>query len=179
MPKKREDAMTSVNSTLINPKPQRKKFILGGILIAVAILYLIVSTTQSTSHYFYSVDELKSKGATAIGQNVRISGAVLGKSITYDPDSMELRFTIANVPGDQTEVNAQGGLAKVLHQAVADPNTARIDVIHYGRMPDLMRNEAQAIMDGYLTENGTFAADTLLLKCPTKYDDELPEQVAG
>jgi cytochrome c-type biogenesis protein CcmE len=34
-------------------------------------------------------------------------------------------------------------------------------------------------MDGHLTEDGTFVADTVLLKCPTKYDDELPAQVSG
>ena len=145
----------------------------------VAILYLIASTTQSTSNYFYTVDELKSKGTAAIGENVRIAGAVLGKSITYNPDSLELRFTIAHVPGDQDEVYTLGGLAAVLHKAVSEPNASRLDVIHNGPMPDLLRNEAQAIMDGHLNEDGTFVADTLLLKCPTKYDDELPEQVNG
>ena len=46
-------------------------------------------------------------------------------------------------------------------------------------MPDLLRNEAQAIMDGHLSEDGTFIADTLLLKCPTKYDGELPDQASN
>ena len=171
--------MSSSNTTIFIPKPQRSKFLLGGVLIVVAILYLIASTTQSTSKYFYSVDELKSKGTTAIGDNVRISGAVLGQSITYNADLLELRFTVAHVPGDQDEVDAQGGLAAVLHKAVSEPNASRLDVIHNGPMPDLMRNEAQAIMDGHLNEDGTFVADTLLLKCPTKYDDELPTQVNG
>ena len=113
------------------------------------------------------------------GENVRISGAVLGKSIIYNPDSLELRFTIAHVPGQQREVDAQGGLAAVLHQAVSDSNATRLDVTLNGPMPDLLRNEAQAIMDGYLNDEGIFVANTLLLKCPTKYDDELPEQVNG
>ena len=171
--------MSSSTSTPPEPRPRRGKFLLGGMLIASAIVYLIVSTTQSTSQYFYSVDELKYEGAAAIGENVRISGAVLGKSINYDPDSLKLRFTIVHVPGDQDEVNAQGGLYTVLHKAVADPNSSRLEVIHNGPKPDLLRNEAQAIMDGHLTEDGTFVSDTLLLKCPTKYDDELPAQVSG
>ena len=171
--------MNSSNTTILTPRPQRSKFLLGGALIVVAILYLIASTTQSTSNYFYSVDELKSKGTAVIGENVRISGAVLGKSITYNPDSLELRFTIAHVPGNQDEVDTQGGLAAVLHKAVSEPNTSRLDVFYNGPMPDLLRNEAQAIMDGHLNEDGTFVADTLLLKCPTKYDEELPAQVNG
>ncbi len=171
--------MNSSTTILITPKTQRRKFLLGGILIVVAILYLIASTTQSTSHYFYSVDELNARGTEAVGENVRISGAVLEKSIMYDPETLELRFTVAHVPGDQEEVDAQGGLASVLHTAVTDPNSSRLDVFHNGPLPDLLRNEAQAIMDGHLTEDGIFVADTLLLKCPTKYDDELPTQVSG
>ena len=83
------------------------------------------------------------------------------------------------MPGNQDEVDTQGGLAAVLHKAVSEPNTSRLDVFYNGPMPDLLRNEAQAIMDGHLNEDGTFVADTLLLKCPTKYDDELPTQVNG
>ena len=171
--------MSSTANTLPPPRPQRTKFLLGGLFIAAAIVYLIASTTQSTSQYFYTVDELNNQGAAAIGENVRISGAVLGDSIQYNPDSLELRFTIAHVPGDQDEVDARGGLAAVLHEAITDPHAARLDVIHNGPMPDLLRNEAQAIMDGHLSEDGAFVADTLLLKCPTKYDDELPDQASG
>ncbi len=171
--------MSSTADTLPAPRPQRAKFLLGGLLIAAAIVYLIASTTQSTSQYFYTVVELSNQGAAATGENVRISGAVLGDSIQYNPDSLELRFTIAHVPGDQDEVDARGGLATVLHEAITDPHVARLDVIHNGPMPDLLRNEAQAIMDGHLSEDGTFIADTLLLKCPTKYDIELPDQASS
>ena len=158
---------------------KRGKFLVGGSLVVAAIVFLIATTTQSTSKYFYTVDELVSAGVVSVGENVRVSGAVLGNTIRYDQDSLELRFDVANVPGDQDEIQAKGGLAAVLRQAVDDPGATRVQVVYNGPMPDLLRNEAQAIMDGYLGENGTFHADTLLLKCPTKYDDELPEQVSG
>ena len=116
--------MSSTADTLPAPRPQRAKFLLGGLLIAAAIVYLIASTTQSTSQYFYTVVELSNQGAAATGENVRISGAVLGDSIQYNPDSLELRFTIAHVPGDQDEVDARGGLATVLHEAITDPHVA-------------------------------------------------------
>ena len=157
---------------------KRGKFLVGGSLIVVAIVYLIASTTQSTGHYFYTVEELVVHKAASVGENVRISGAVLGDTIQYNPGELELRFTVANVPGDQDEIDAMGGLAAVLHHATSNPNAARLQVIHIGPMPDLLRNEAQAIMDGRLAETGEFYADTLLLKCPTKYDDELPSQVS-
>jgi cytochrome c-type biogenesis protein CcmE len=31
-------------------------------------------------------------------------------------------------------------------------------------------------MTGYLDENGLFHAEELLLKCPTKYEEAVPEQ---
>ena len=43
-------------------------------------------------------------------------------------------------------------------------------------MPDLLQNEAQAIMTGKMGEDGVFYATELLLKCPTKYEEAVPEQ---
>ena len=155
---------------------QRNKLILGGLLIVGAIIYLIVSTTQSTSKYNYTVNELIIDQSANINEKVRISGAVIGESIQYNPDNLQLNFTIAHVPGDSDEIIANGGLAKVLHKATTNPNQSRLQILYTGPMPDLLRNEAQAIMDGHLNEQNMFVADTLLLKCPTKYEDELPQQ---
>ena len=55
----------------------------------------------------------------------------------------------------------------------------RLDVVYYGVLPTLLQNEAQAIITGELGEDGVFVADELLLKCPTKYDEVLPEQSEG
>lgn len=154
----------------------RIKFIVGGLLILAAVLYLIITSTRATAQYFLTVEELNARGASVVGQNVRVSGAVIGESIQYDAQKLELRFTVANVPGDQKEVDALGGLAKVLYDAVNDPNAARMEVIYTGVKPDLMKGEAQAIMDGRVDENGLFHADTLLMKCPTRYEEQVSEQ---
>ncbi|MEK6573791.1 MAG: cytochrome c maturation protein CcmE [Chloroflexota bacterium] len=156
----------------------RMKFIVGGLLIIAAIVYLIATSTQSTAQYFFTIQEIKERGASVVGKNVRVSGAVIGDSIQYDAQAFELRFTVANVPADQKEIDAQGGLAAVLKTAVNDPNAARMEVIYVGVKPDLMKGEAQAIMDGHIDENGLFHADTLLMKCPTRYEGDLPTQAA-
>ena len=39
-----------------------------------------------------------------------------------------------------------------------------------------LRNEAQAIMTGHMGEDGVFYAEELLLKCPTRYEEAVPEQ---
>ncbi len=63
----------------------RSKFIIGGLLILAAVVYLIVSSTQASAEYFLTVDELKAEGQSVAGRNLRVSGAVIGDSIQYDP----------------------------------------------------------------------------------------------
>jgi len=157
----------------------RSKFIIGGVVILAAVVFLIVSATQANAEYFMTIDELKAQGQAEVGRNLRISGAVVGDTIQYDPQSLTLTFQVANVPGDNAEIEAQGGLAAVLHAAVADPNRTRMNVLYTGPKPDLLKDEAQAIMTGQLGSDGVFHADELLLKCPTKYQEAVPSQSAG
>ena len=157
----------------------RLKFLIGGGLIVVAVAYLIISSTQVAGQYFMTVQELQSRAASLEGRNVKVSGAVIGSSIRYDAKDLRLTFTIANVPGDMNEVNREGGLAAVLHAAVLNPEAAHMQVIYTGPEPDLMRDEAQAIITGHLASDGVFHADGLLLKCPTRYQDALPNQTQG
>lgn len=158
---------------------QKNKFILGGLLILAAVVYLIFSSTQASAEYFMTVDEIRAEGNAAIGKSVRLSGAVLGDTIQYDANTLTLTFEVAHVPGDNAEIEAQGGLAAVLKQAVSDPSRQRIKVVYVGPKPDLLRGEAQAIMTGKLGEDGIFYADELLLKCPTKYEEAVPDQATS
>lgn len=167
-------------SAALQPNPaNRMKFIFGGLLIVAAVVYLIVSSTQASVQYFLTIDEVIERKDSMVGRDLRLSGAVIGESIEYDPQTLTLRFLIAHIPGDNKEIEAQGGLAEVLHQAVIDPNRSRIMVEYNGVKPDLLRDEAQAIMTGQISEDGVFYADELLLKCPTKYEEAIPEQVEG
>ncbi len=158
---------------------QRTKFILGGSLILAAVIYLIVSSTQASAQYFLTVDEVKAQGASVVGKSLRLSGAVLGDTIQYDANTLALTFEVAQVSGDNAEIEAQGGLAKVLKEAVNDPSRQRISIVYIGPKPDLLRGEAQAIMTGTISADGIFHADELLLKCPTKYEQAVPDQTAG
>ncbi|MGA7195345.1 MAG: cytochrome c maturation protein CcmE [Anaerolineales bacterium] len=157
----------------------RKKFVIGGVLILAAVVYLIFSATKANAEYFMTVDELQAKGPSMVSQDVRVSGAVVGDTIQYDASTLTLTFDVAQVPGDQKEVDAEGGLAAVLHAAVIDPNRARLKITYNGPEPDLLKNEAQAIMTGHLGSDGVFHADDLLLKCPTKYQQAVPNQTGS
>jgi cytochrome c-type biogenesis protein CcmE len=157
-------------------RPGRAKFLIGGLLIVAAIVYLIASSTQASAQYYLTVDELVAKGESVTDRDIKISGAVDGESIEYDSQSLTLNFTIINVPADLDEIEEAGGLAEVLHEAVMDENASRLRVVYEGPMPDLLRHEAQAIVTGRVGEDGVFYADELLLKCPTRYEEEVPLQ---
>jgi cytochrome c-type biogenesis protein CcmE len=154
----------------------KPKFIIAGLVIAAAIAYLIYTATNANSQYFLTVRELLDRKSEMLGRDVRVSGAVLGETIQYDPASLELGFTIAHVPGSQKEIDAQGGLAMALHLAAADPALPRLKVTYNGPRPDLLQNEAQAILTGQMQPDGSFRAGELLLKCPSRYEESLPGQ---
>lgn len=167
--------MQSVSSS----KPSaggKAKFFIGGLLIFAAVVYLVISSTQANAQYYVTVDELMTRKADLASRDIRISGAVLGDTIQYDAQSLTLRFTVVHIPSDNKVIDAQGGLANVLHAAVEDKNSARLAVVYKGVKPDLLKNEAQAIMTGKLNSDGSFTANELLLKCPTRYEEAVPEQ---
>ncbi|NPA26016.1 MAG: cytochrome c maturation protein CcmE [Chloroflexi bacterium] len=156
-----------------------RKYLIGVFLILISAAYLIYSSLQTGTEYFLTVEELLARKDEVAGRKIRVSGAVIGDTIFYDPENLVVRFTIAHVPGDLKEVEAQGGMATVLAEAVRDPDRPRIEVVYHGVKPDLLRNEAQAIVTGTLGEDGVFYADELLLKCPTKYEAASPEASSG
>jgi cytochrome c-type biogenesis protein CcmE len=155
------------------------KFIFAGLLIVAAVAYLIVSSTGQSAHRFVTIEELTEMGDEAIGTNTTISGAVLGDTIVYDDSIPQVTFTIAQVPGTMEEIEAAGGLAQVLAEAVNNPNAPRMEIVLQDIKPDLLQHEAQAIIRGQLHDDGRFYAEEVLLKCPTRYEEALPEQAEG
>ncbi len=152
------------------------KFLIGGLLIAGAIIFLMVSSLSANTQYYMTIDEILARGSDVMGKDLRVSGAVLGDTITINPDTLEINFTVVNVPGDNAQIEAEGGMGQALHNATLDPTRSRLQVVYYGAKPDLLKNEAQAIMTGRMGEDGKFYATELLLKCPSKYEEAIPQE---
>jgi len=165
-----------VNSEQEGVKSPRWKYIIGGALFVIAVILLVISATRATAEFFMTIEELQGSQANLAGENLRVSGAVLGDSIAYDTETGLLHFTIAHIPAEEDEIEALGGLGAVLHQAANDSDVPLLDVVYQGAQPDMLRHEAQAIVTGSLNADGVFMAEELLLKCPTKYEEALPEQ---
>jgi cytochrome c-type biogenesis protein CcmE len=147
------------------------KFLIGGLLMLAAVVYLILSGTASGAQYFINVDDLV-KNPDYVGKTVRMSGAVIGDSIVYDTRTLSLDFTIANIDSNTTD------LARTLHEAVLNTSATQLKVhLDNEVKPDLLQNEAQAILTGKLGADGVFYATELLLKCPSRYQESVPSQV--
>jgi cytochrome c-type biogenesis protein CcmE len=167
--------MTTTGSA--GSKNNRIKFSIAGGLFLSAVILMVISATRATAEFFMTVGELQEADGDLRGQNLRVSGAVIGDSIAYDPAANELQFTIAHIPGDMSDIQDSGGIGEVLHRAVNDPQNPRLDILYQGSAPDMLQDEAQAILTGTLNDEGVFIAEELLLKCPSKYEEALPDQV--
>ena len=138
----------------------KPKYLLGLALIAAAVVFLIVTSMSANAQYFYTVEELQAKGQGMLDQNVRVSGAVVNSSTKFEVRDNQpyLEFEIA----DADKVGVQTPLR----------------IVYNGPKPDLIEEpHAQAIIEGHLGADGNFHADNLLLKCPSRYEEEFPNQV--
>ena len=141
------------------------QFILGGTLLIGVVAYLIVTGTTSGARFFVTVDEVLNNPAYQ-GETVRMSGAVIGETIEYDTENLIIEFDIVHIPQEFDN------LAVALHDAVNDFTAPRVKIHIEGEvMPDLLQHESQAILTGELHEDGIFYASELLLKCPSRFEE--------
>jgi cytochrome c-type biogenesis protein CcmE len=135
------------------PLPRRRKrlpisFILGGLAILGAVIYLVYANTRADAVYYLTVSELKSC-TTCASQSVRVAGVVQAESIVHDDQKQQISFVIAD-----------GG--------------NRLPVIYSGIVPDIFRPGITVVVEGHYTGQGPFEAQTLLAKCPSKFQTATP-----
>ena len=138
----------------------KPKFLLGGSLLALAAIVMIVTSMAGGAQYLMSVTELRAKGQSVVDQGTRISGAVIFESVLY-----EVRSNQPYLEFDVVDTEDQIGKQTPLR------------IVYNGPKPDLLQPHAQAVIEGRLGADGKFHADNLLLKCPTHYEDQFPNQV--
>ena len=145
---------TTVPSVKIAGKSANKKikFIVGGALIALAVFYLIYAGISSNSAYFLTVDELNAKGDSIYNRTVRVAGMVDAETIGFNNRDLILTFDVTSDTGE------------------------RLPVVFNGPKPDQMREWAEAILEGKY-DGESFQAQSLLLKCPSRYEEDGIEEV--
>ncbi|MCS6837071.1 MAG: cytochrome c maturation protein CcmE [Anaerolineae bacterium] len=150
---------------------ERLKFLIGGLLVVGAVIHLVLNSTISGARFFVSVADVVNN-PQHVGQTVRLTGAVVGDTIQYNPVTGDLSFVIAHIQEPYSDI------AQALHLAANDPQALRLHIYMSNQaLPDLLRHEAQAILTGKLGEDGAFVATELLLKCPSRFEEKTPGQM--
>lgn len=144
------------------------RFIVGGLLLLAFVVFLgyqMVRATTTTGAYFMTVDELMS-APNIQGQRVRVNGNVVAGTEDWNAKEITLKFSISDEVTETTTASASKGTTITGKQ---------LPIVFYGPRPDNFQRAASAIVEGELLADGTFQADTLLLKCPSRYEEEPSE----
>jgi len=120
------------------------KFIIAIAIIALTVGYLVYGGVKDTMVYYLTVQELRAQVPSVYDSRVRVSGTVVPGTIVKDNNG-SLEFQITD--GAET-----------------------IDVQYDGIIPDIFADDVEAVVEGVYAKNDVFEADTLLAKCPTKYE---------
>ena len=128
---------------------RKKRFLIGGIIVFIAMGYLGYSAFVGAATYYYKVGEFLALESSVYGQNVRVNGIVVAGSVEREAQGTVVRFTVADAEG--------GGSLPVSFQGV---------------VPDTFKEGGEVVIEGQLNADGIFQAHTLMAKCPSRYEAE-------
>jgi len=140
------------------PGGKNLKFIVAGGVIALAVAYLITMGLQGTTQYFLTVSELQAQGAAMQNQTLRVSGTLVPGSLEHDADGLSVHFLIAD-PAAVTPLT-------VTYRGGQVPDT----------MADTSAGDVEIVAEGKLSSEGTFSANDVLAKCPSRLEDAAPPE---
>jgi cytochrome c-type biogenesis protein CcmE len=122
------------------PAQSWRKLLIVGVVVLLAVLYLVYTATQSGAVYYLTVGELRASGP--LTRPVRVSGNVVDGSVQRD--GATVRFAVADEAG-------------------------QLPVVYRGVVPDIFGPEVQVVVEGRYGADGVFQAQQLLAKCPSKF----------
>ena len=138
----------------LSPQTSRRRkvrwsFVIAGVAIAGAVLYLVLANTGATAEYYMTIKQLRGCSSCS-SRTVRVAGVVVANSIVKNEATQVVRFEIS------------------------DSKTTSMPVVYSGVVPDIFQSGAQVVVEGKLSSNGVFQADNLLTKCPSKFQVATP-----
>jgi cytochrome c-type biogenesis protein CcmE len=128
---------------------KRYQLTIGIALLVGAIAYLVIATLSTTGIYYYTLQELRGIAVDPT-EKIRVGGVLDKESVEYDPLGPILKFRL------QSEDGAQ-----------------KLPIVFYDVMPDNLMKSTEIVATGFLRD-GTFYAESLLVKCPSRYEAEEP-----
>jgi cytochrome c-type biogenesis protein CcmE len=108
------------------------------------------------------------------GSSVPIIGVSVAVAGEHGSDDVKLTGKVAAAEGDAT---SQNGMRFTLQDYKGNET---VDVVYKGSVPDAFRVGREVVVDGSM-QNGVFEAkrDTLVTKCPSKYQERPSDDGAG
>jgi cytochrome c-type biogenesis protein CcmE len=129
----------------------KRRFVIGGLIVLAALSYLIYGGMQEAIVYFVTPSELRAKESASHGKFLRVGGMVVAGSLEKDLKNLTYRFHITD--GAQT-----------------------VPVFFRGIPPDLFSEGKGAVVEGRLGGDGVFQATTIMAKHAEEYN---PHQEGG
>ena len=141
-----EDELAEEN----NGRRTRNRLIILGVVVALAVAYMIYAAFPGNALYFVTVSEFMGGEEYQDGRVLRVSGKLVPESFQREDSGTLARFQLIDKEGDASDVN--------------------LEASYVGVMPDLFFNpHSEIILEGSYTPTGVFETDSILVKCPSKY----------
>ncbi|WP_102345482.1 cytochrome c maturation protein CcmE [Bacillus sp. Marseille-P3661] len=128
------------------------KILMGFSAIFIGIVILLIAATPGSSGTELTLEEFVKQPLQYKDRYVMTQGDLIEDSVKWNADAIELRFDITDETGN------------VLH------------VTHKGVKPDNFSEGVIVILEGYVNDDGSFNAEKVQTKCPSKYEGEDPEK---
>lgn len=135
---------------VIKRKPRvNAKLLVAATVLILTVGFLVFNAMGSSMAYYQTIGELRASGKDQTGERVRVGGDVVPGSIQRVGLEDEIRFTVTD--GTQT-----------------------MDIVYSEVVPDIFKDGVQVVAEGHVGDDGVFQAETLLTKCPSRFeaDDE-------
>jgi len=128
----------------------RTRFLVLGVVVALALGYMIYAAFPGNALYFLTVSEFIEKEEVQDGRTVRVSGVLVDGSFQRQGNSTLSRFSLED----------QG----------TGPAGQHLTAAYVGVVPDLFFNpHSEIILEGSYGPDQVFQANAILVKCPSKY----------
>jgi cytochrome c-type biogenesis protein CcmE len=126
-----------------------------GAVVAVVIgvlAWLAIGGVSQSKTYYKEIKEVKAMGPAAQSEKLRVNGYVEQGSIVRD--GAQVKFILHQTPG------------------ILQNDPVQLAVVYAGidPLPDTFKDNAQALADGRLGQDGVFHASKVQAKCASKYE---------
>ena len=123
----------------------RTRLVLVGIVLALALAYLVYTAFPSNTLYYLTVDEFLADEGNKDGRSVRVVGKLVPDSFQREPGTIRANFALTE-------------------------NGKVMAGTYDGVLPDLFFNpHSDIVLEGKYGDGDVFHTDMVIVKCPSKY----------